>query len=215
MRKERKYNYIYKTTCSVTGKYYIGMHSTDKLDDGYLGSGKRLWFSINYHGKDNHTKEILELCGTREELKKREEEIINEQLLKEDLCMNLMTGGQGGFSSEEHMLKATKAAAKSTNKKRWVDNREENLELASNNFKRLWKESVFSGRDVRDDKNPMFGKTHSKETKYLMCKKSKGKSNSQYGTCWITNGKENKKINKEELPQYQLEGWKRGRIMDL
>lgn len=25
MRKERKYNYIYKTTCIVTNRYYIGM----------------------------------------------------------------------------------------------------------------------------------------------------------------------------------------------
>jgi hypothetical protein len=40
------------------------MHSTDKLEDGYFGSGKRLWFSINYHGKDNHVKEIREYLPT-------------------------------------------------------------------------------------------------------------------------------------------------------
>ena len=72
MRKERRYHYIYKTTCIITGRYYIGMHSTDNLDDGYLGSGKRLWFSINYHGKENHTKEILEFLDSRKLLKERE-----------------------------------------------------------------------------------------------------------------------------------------------
>lgn len=29
------------------------MHSTDNLDDGYVGSGKRLWNSIKKHGKEN------------------------------------------------------------------------------------------------------------------------------------------------------------------
>jgi hypothetical protein len=36
----------------------------------------------------------------------------------------------------------------------------------------------------------------------------KGESNSQFGTCWITNGTENKKIKKtEKLPK----GWEFGR----
>lgn len=29
-RRQKKYHYIYKTTCTVNGKYYIGMHSTEK-----------------------------------------------------------------------------------------------------------------------------------------------------------------------------------------
>ena len=70
-RAERKHHYIYKITYKVTNRFYIGMHSTDNMDDGYFGSGKRLWFSINYHGKENHEKEILEFCSTRAELKKR------------------------------------------------------------------------------------------------------------------------------------------------
>jgi hypothetical protein len=33
---EKKYNYIYKTTNILTNEYYIGMHSTNNLNDGYL-----------------------------------------------------------------------------------------------------------------------------------------------------------------------------------
>ena len=81
-RKNRQYHYIYKTICTITGKYYYGMHSTNNLEDGYLGSGKRLKYSINKHGKENHIKEILEYLPNRISLKEREKEIVNESLIK-------------------------------------------------------------------------------------------------------------------------------------
>jgi hypothetical protein len=91
----RKYHYIYKIT-RFDGKYYIGMHSTDDLEDGYFGSGQRLWHSINYHGKESHSKEILEFLSDRESLRLREKAIVNVKLLKDPHCMNLIAGGGGG-----------------------------------------------------------------------------------------------------------------------
>ena len=38
-----------------------------------------------------------------------------------------------------------------------------------------------------------------------------GEKNSQYGTCWITNGEIKKKIKKEELVKYISNGWRKGR----
>jgi hypothetical protein len=61
-RKQKRYHYIYKTTCQVTDKFYVGMHSTNNLEDGYLGSGKILGYSIAKHGRENHKREILEFC---------------------------------------------------------------------------------------------------------------------------------------------------------
>jgi len=76
-RKEKNIHYIYKTTCDITGRWYIGMHSTYNLEDGYIGSGKTLRRSIRKYGKENHTKEILEFLENREDLAKREKEIVN------------------------------------------------------------------------------------------------------------------------------------------
>lgn len=89
----KKHHIIYKTTCLVTSRYYIGMHSTDNLDDGYMGSGKRLWRSIQKHGLDQHRCEIIEHLPTRESLRIREHELVNEELLADTMCMNLALGG--------------------------------------------------------------------------------------------------------------------------
>lgn len=146
-RKEKKFHYIYKTTCSVTNRYYIGIHSTDNLDDNYLGSGKILWFSLNYHGKENHTKEILKYCDTREVFIK---------------------AGINNFnnSKEQRVLSITKTTPKYK--------------------KKMSNDVVFKG------------KKHSDETKRKMSESKKGKgngsTNSQFGSCWITNEIENKKI---------------------
>ena len=97
----RKYHYIYKITrVDSSGKFYIGMHSTDDLGDGYFGSGTLLAKSIKKHGKDKHVKEILEHLPTREALKLREKELVNEELLGNKKCMNLKLGGEGGQTSE-------------------------------------------------------------------------------------------------------------------
>jgi hypothetical protein len=98
-RKQKKYHYIYKTTNKVNGKYYIGMHSTSNLSDGYLGSGKKLWTSLYKYGKENHQIEFLEFLPNRKELKKREKEIVNKEVLKDPLCMNLNLGGTGGWEA--------------------------------------------------------------------------------------------------------------------
>lgn len=102
----RRFHYIYKTTCLVTGRYYIGMHSTDDMDDGYMGSGKRLHRSIGKYGVSQHTKEVLEQLPSREALVLREAAVVTTDLIKADpQCMNLVPGGNGnwgwGLTSEE------------------------------------------------------------------------------------------------------------------
>jgi len=92
MKTPKKYHYIYKIT-RFDGAYYIGLHSTNNLDDGYFGSGKRIRRSVKYHGKDKHQFEIIEFVNSREELMVREAALVNLETLKDPLCMNLLSGG--------------------------------------------------------------------------------------------------------------------------
>ncbi len=112
---DKKYHIIYKTTCLITKKYYIGMHSTDDLNDGYMGSGKALKYSLKRYGKENHRVEILETVETRDLLSEREKAIVNAKKVKDNKCMNMKPGGVGGF-----MRKAKKKKKRKPLKKRAV-----------------------------------------------------------------------------------------------
>jgi hypothetical protein len=212
-KKENKIHYIYKTTCNVTGKYYVGMHSTNNLDDGYMGSGKRLRYSIRKYGVENHIKEILEYYQTREELSKREREIVNKELIKEYLCMNLIVGGEGGrgFTSEEQKLNAIK----SNEKQKLLREDPEWVVRKANRMSVTNKQQYEEGKREKKYFHDWNGKNHSEESKQLMSENKKGtgigETNSQYGTCWITKDGINKKIKKEDLETYLNEGWVKGR----
>lgn len=92
--KKFKYHYLYKITrLDESLKFYIGIHSTNSLDDGYFGSGTRIIRSIKKYGKELHKKEILEFFETRKELIDREQEIVNEHLLQDEKCINIRKGG--------------------------------------------------------------------------------------------------------------------------
>jgi len=208
-RKEKKYHFIYKTTNLLSGRYYIGMHSTNDLNDGYLGSGRRLRYSINKYGKYNHKREIIEYCNSREELKSREEEIVNlNEIAKED-CMNLKVGGEGGFTSERHRLKCSVAGNIA------YSNR---LKTDSDFYDRVRIQLLIGNRKAHNEGKIPYdnfkGKKHTVNSKKKMSENRKGKgvgdNNSQYGSSWITNGKVNKKIKKESrIPNK----WKLGRTL--
>jgi group I intron endonuclease len=68
--------YIYKITNIHTQKPYIGSHQTSNLDDGYFGSGIYLKRAIAKYGIDSFKKEILEFCSSKDEMHRRETEIL-------------------------------------------------------------------------------------------------------------------------------------------
>lgn len=85
----------------ITGRYYYGIHSTSTVDDGYIGSGNKLWNSIRKYGKENHVREIIEFLPDRNSLIEREKEIVTSNLLKDNMCMNLIPGGASTWRSPD------------------------------------------------------------------------------------------------------------------
>lgn len=76
---EKKFNYVYISTNLINGKQYIGDHSCDSLiNDNYLGSGTYFLRSLNFHGKENFKKEILEFFNNKEDAFTAQQKYINE-----------------------------------------------------------------------------------------------------------------------------------------
>jgi group I intron endonuclease len=197
-----KKHFIYKTTNLLNGRFYIGMH-TGYPDDGYLGSGKRIKAEIKKYGKENFKREILETLPTRNALELREEEIVDDMLLQDLLCLNLKNGGEGGgkFWSEEHQLKASSAGGKVAGKI-YATN------LTFEEQSRRSRLSIANGRSTAT----FVGKKHSEETKQKMRKsKNVAEKNSQFGTCWVSKDSKPIKIKKEQLDEYLANGYSRGR----
>lgn len=87
-------HYIYKITNLKTKHYYIGAHSTNNLNDGYMGSGILLKKAIEYYGECSFMKEILEYCKSHSHLYIRERIIVNKKIVLDPNCYNLITGGK-------------------------------------------------------------------------------------------------------------------------
>lgn len=209
-RKEKKYYFIYKITNMLSGRYYIGMHSTNNMDDGYLGSGNRLRLAIRKHGKLNFKREILEFCESSEELKKREKEIITLDEIAKDDCMNLVVGGEGGWDVNTH---------NNAFKNKLKNDLEFRTAFTTKQRKNSKKAMSEGKMKPINETYSWVGKNHSEESKKKMSKIFKGartgETNSQYGTSWVTKEFINKKIKKEELDLYLNDGWVKGRFTHI
>lgn len=89
--------YLYEVKNKINNKIYVGVHKTDNLEDGYMGSGKAILQALEKYGIENFEKIILEFFSDTETMFRREAEIINEEFLARDDVYNLRRGGMGGF----------------------------------------------------------------------------------------------------------------------
>jgi hypothetical protein len=103
---------IYETTNMINGMKYRGCHSTDNLNDGYLGSGTYFKKAVLAYGKENFNKTILCVCNSLEQMIEKEAEYVdNEWVLRED-TYNLQTGGLSyGILSEESKEKISNSVS--------------------------------------------------------------------------------------------------------
>lgn len=195
------YYTIYKTTNLLNDKFYIGKHQTKDLNDGYIGSGKLLKNAIAKHGIENFHKEILYICKSEKHMNILEKILV---VPDSEINYNLCQGGYGGWNFvnenlpvEKRLEISKKGGQKTGSKLRGGKNPRLSEFLKQIHAAGLIKYDTFKDRK------------HSNETKNKMRKsKNQGQANPQYGTKWITNGAENRKIKKDDpLPI----GWCYGR----
>ena len=210
-----KHHIIYRTTNLLNNRYYIGMHSTENINDGYLGSGRRIKAEIKKYGKENFVCEILEVLPTHEALKLREAEIVNAKMLTDKFCLNLKDGGEGGFDhlndgSDDHILRRSKGTINS--------NKSSNRNWMAQSAKAVKTRKERGHIPFNGKRQTFTGKSHSQESKDAIGKANSisqlGEKNSQHGTCWVKKDGSSLKINKQNLDEYIRNGYSLGRTMN-
>lgn len=96
----KKYNYFYKITNKINNHFYYGVHRTDDLNDGYMGSGSRLKNAFKKYGIENFEKEILRFFDTGKEAFEYEAEVVTEELVYDNNCYNMVCGGRCAFDND-------------------------------------------------------------------------------------------------------------------
>jgi hypothetical protein len=220
------YYIIYKTINLINNKEYTGKHQTKKLEDNYLGSGKHLKYAIRKYGHKNFKKEILFVFDNEQDMNDKEAELVTEEYCDREDTYNICSGGHGGWGYVNR--KVLTVEQRKNNGYKTIEIRKKlgiekenviklNNAMKNNSFLKEKRKNTLKEKYGSFGVKSFLGRTHTEETKRKMAIKakenSKGSKNSQFGTCWITKGNENKKIKKEELDFYLNQGYIKGRYL--
>jgi len=206
-------NYLYQITNIINNKIYIGVHKTDNMDDGYMGSGKIINYAIKKYGIENFKKDILGFYNTYEDALTGEEEIVTDEFLLREDVYNLRRGGTGGFDYiNKNGLAANTEHAKLAN----IASRSPESRIKRNKtFKDI--------NHQQKDKNSQYGKYWISNPKTKEIKRVdtndippgwvSGKKGKLITTCWVNNGIEERIIPLKEKEYYIENGYSRGRFV--
>jgi len=154
-------HFIYKTV-HTNGKYYIGRHSTDNIDDGYIGSGR---WPRSIKDKSTLTREILEYASSLSEVQELERKYLAEHYGKPN-CMNL-TPDPVGFDTDNNPMKNPNIVDKFKGENHWTTRIPESVEAIRQKQNKIVKEGnhIFQGarnpnKDGRNAKTAMANGNH-------------------------------------------------------
>lgn len=202
---EKKFHYLYKITHIESKKIYIGIHSTNNLEDGYFANGvyeskvkKNAWTKLN-HGHDKHThmqsalvkygrsafkKEIIKTFKSRKAALKGEEKLVTKKFINKDNNFNHRTGGISHLDfSEEVRQKISKnnpmyrtdVRKKVSDAQKEIWTNEKKEELSKNN--------PMHNPEIRKqhsgEKSSWFGRKHSDESKRKISIANAGKKHTK------------------------------------
>lgn len=101
----KKHYLVYQITNSINQKIYIGIHSTENIEDGYMGSGTHIRRAIKKYGIENFKKEILFDFDNPEEMILKESQIVDRKFIARKDVYNIKLGGEGWLTFDSISVK--------------------------------------------------------------------------------------------------------------
>lgn len=188
-------HFVYLTTNLINGKQYIGDHSTDNLQDGYIGSGNLILKAIKKYKKENFEFKILENFDTKEAAFISQEKYIKHYNTLVPNGYNISpTGGlhSGGHHSQESRKKCKSSGMKGKNHSK------ETIEKITNSNK--GKHYIKHTSEAKEKISVNHRKYQSDETKQKMRKPKtqEHKDHISIGRIGITMSEESKEKNRQK-----------------
>jgi len=149
----KTHNLVYKITNNRNGKYYIGIHSTNDINDGYMGSGTLLKRIQLKEGIGNFTKMILFDYRKRKTALKKERELVGSAQVRDSKCYNLTVGGGSPLTSTKSQIKPKFARYNEryqyifTSRKGGLDNYQRQINALPNTFYKLISQTFIDNHD--------------------------------------------------------------------
>ena len=164
--------YIYLIIDLTNWKKYVGQHHyhLEKLDSNYHGSGTII--SKIYKKRPHTLKEVyLKTCYTQEELDEWEQYYIKFYNTLYPNGYNLTEGGNGGVHCEETRRKISE----SQKGRQFSEEHRKKISESKKNISEETRRKLSENHhDCSGEKNPMFGKEHSEETRRKISNANKG-----------------------------------------
>lgn len=205
-----KFYTVYKTTNTITKEYYIGIHITSNPNDSYMGSGKGIKESIFRYGLEFFNKEVLFSFRRKEDMIKKEKELVNRSTISDPLCLNRMIGGYGGFSFiNENGIKKFHGKKHSDKTKEEIGKHSRGRPKSAREIEKL----RYALRKNKEEDPEYYEKKRKggiNRWKNHKSTKIENKSTPRKGRIWINNGKISKMILPYDL--YLYPGFLPGRI---
>jgi len=101
----KKFHFVYQTKNLINGKTYVGVHSTNNINDGYIGNGIKTQNDTKYsktafsaavskYGISNFKREILAFYDSFDDAYKEEEFIVCQSWVERSDNYNTSLGGR-------------------------------------------------------------------------------------------------------------------------
>ena len=174
--ESKKYYTVYQITNILNDKIYIGFHSTNNLNDSYMGSGKAMQAAYKKYGKDKFAKKYIAIFDNKEDAELLESQIVNLDFINRKDTYNMSIGGNvcilygesNGFFGKKHSKETLLKIRESLKDYKHT---EETKEKISKTSLKMWSE--------RDDLKEalslrLLGSSHSEETKKKISDAHKG-----------------------------------------
>lgn len=183
--KDNYVGYVYLIRNKITQKPYVGIKFSSTLVESYWGSSEELTSDIKLLGLENFSRKIIDWAETVEELYQKEVFWIHFLDTYHGYGYNKSEGGGGGNTwvgmTEEQKKHVISVSMSDRNTGKFKKNH-----ITTDDTKRKIKETMIRNKTTVGENNPCYGKI------------------------LYNNGVINKYLNKSEIKDFELAGWKLG-----